>query len=247
VLIAGGSGITPLMAIARTLLATEPDAQLALVYANRRRASILFEAALDALRREHPGRLSVRHVLEEAPPGWDGERGRLDRATCARALSALPLAGHPSARYFVCGPDGMRDEVLVALADRGVAPGAVLVERFATGPRPLAAGSGAGLPAALDAASSGGRSVAIRVGERTHQALARPGATLLEAGLAAGVSMPFSCAVGGCGACRVRLVEGQVELDEPNCLSASERGLGYVLACVGRPLGTCVVEVPEVS
>jgi ring-1,2-phenylacetyl-CoA epoxidase subunit PaaE len=55
--------------------------------------------------------------------------------------------------------------------------------------------------------------------------------------------MPFSCGVGGCGACRVTLVSGDIELDEPNCLTRAERDAGYVLACVGRPNGPCKVEV----
>ncbi|MGB5221472.1 MAG: 2Fe-2S iron-sulfur cluster binding domain-containing protein, partial [Polyangiales bacterium] len=61
----------------------------------------------------------------------------------------------------------------------------------------------------------------------------------------AGIDMPFSCAMGGCGACRVRLTDGDVEMEEPNCLSRAEREQGYVLACVGRPLGAVRVEVEE--
>ena len=114
---------------------------------------------------------------------------------------------------------------------------AVRVERFAIGPRPSAA---AAAPAA-----AGSRTIAIRVGDRTHRAVALAGATLLEAGLAAGAPMPFSCGVGGCGACRVRLVVGEVEMEEPHCLSDAERAAGLVLACVGRPTGACAIEVPE--
>jgi ferredoxin len=69
------------------------------------------------------------------------------------------------------------------------------------------------------------------------------GQTILEAGLAAGIDMPFSCAMGGCGACRVRLKDGNVEMEEPNCLSRAEREQGYVLACVGRPHGAVNVEI----
>jgi ferredoxin len=74
-----------------------------------------------------------------------------------------------------------------------------------------------------------------------------PGATLLEAGLAAGAPMPFSCGVGGCGSCRVKLTSGDVELEEPNCLSEAERAAGYVLACVGRPCGPCTIGIEEAS
>lgn len=244
VLVAGGGGITPLASIARTLLASEPEAELALLYANRREEDIILAAELQALVQAHQGRFSLVHVLEEAPAGWGGEIGRLDRSTAALALAALPLAVHPATRFYVCGPDGMRDEVLHALSARGVDESAILVERFTTGPRPHVGTSSAAIAAAV---APGGRPVTIRVKDRTHRTVALPGATVLEAGLAAGAPMPFSCAVGGCGACRVKLLEGSVELEEPNCLSDAERAAGYVLACVGRPCGPCVVEVPEES
>lgn len=244
VLVAGGAGITPLASIAAAVLATEPDAEIAIVCANRRREDIILAAKLAELAREHGARLSLVHVLEEASAELEGPVGRLDRQTAQTVLTALPLASRPDAQFYVCGPDGMRDEVLAALADRGVDEGAIMIERFTTGPRPQPATSPATLAASV---APGARPIAIRVEGRTHRTLALPGATVLEAGLAAGAPMPFSCAVGGCGACRVKVLEGSVELDEPNCLSDAERAAGYVLACVGRPCGPCVVEVPEES
>jgi len=229
VLVAGGAGITPLASIARTLLAREATAQIALVYANRDANDVIFASALDALAREHAPRFTVVHVT-----------GLLDRDTATTTLDALPHASHPAARFFVCGPDGMRDEVLGALGARGVAEGAIAIERFTIGPRPQVAAS----PASF-AVAPGARPVAIRIDGRTHRTTALPGATVLEAGLAAGAPMPFSCAVGGCGACKLRVVEGSVEVEEPNCLTAAERGAGFVLACVGRPCGPCVLERVE--
>jgi ferredoxin-NADP reductase len=233
VLVAGGGGITPLASIARTMLAQEPTAEIALVYANRsaRRPDVIFAAALDELVREHGERFALAHVF-----------GPLDRTTTSRTLDALPLAAHPDARFFVCGPDGMRDEVLAALSARGIADDAIAIERFSVGPRPQVATSSAAIAAA---AAPGSRPIAIRIKDRTHRTSALPGATVLEAGLAAGAPMPFSCAVGGCGACKVKLIEGNVEVEEPNCLTEAERVAGFVLACVGRPCGPCVVEIIE--
>ena len=64
-------------------------------------------------------------------------------------------------------------------------------------------------------------------------------------GLEAGVRMPYSCTMGGCGACRVKLLEGEVSMENPNCLTAQERAAGEVLACVSRAVGPCVIEVPQ--
>ncbi len=231
VLVAGGAGITPLASIARALLAREPTAQIALVYANRDANDVIFAKALDDLAREHAHRFTLVHVT-----------GLLDRRAASSALDAVPQASHPAARFFVCGPDGMRDEVLAALAARGIAEEAIAIERFTIGPRPQVAASAASVAAV---ATPGARPVAIRIDGRTHRTTALPGATVLEAGLAAGAPMPFSCAVGGCGACKLKVLEGSVEVEEPNCLTAAERAAGFVLACVGRPCGPCVLERVE--
>lgn len=232
VLVAGGAGITPLISIARTVLAVEPESEIALVYANVREEDVILGSALDALVAAHPTRLTLLHVLGS----------RLDRAATSRTLDALPLATHAEAVFYVCGPDGMRDEVLAALAARTVREDAIKIERFAIGPRPQIATSSAAIAAAV---APGARPIAIRVKDRMLRTVALPGATVLEAGLAAGAPMPFSCGVGGCGACRVKLVQGDIELEEPNCLSDAERAAGYILTCVGRPCGPCTVELPE--
>ncbi len=248
VLVAGGGGITPLASIARTILATEPESEIALVYANRRSEDVILAAELDRLVVTYGSRLSLVHVLEEAVPGWVGVRGRLDRETSTLVLADLPLASRPGVCFYICGPDGMRDEVLAALEDRGAAATSIFIERFAIGPRPHAPtphGGSDGNPTELRGTEA--EFISLRFNKRTYRANVVPGATVLEAGLAAGAPMPFSCAVGGCGACRVKLVEGNVELEEPNCLSADEREAGYVLACIGRPSGSCVVEVLEVE
>jgi ferredoxin len=79
---------------------------------------------------------------------------------------------------------------------------------------------------------------------RRKDTLASPGQTVLEAGLSAGVQLPFSCAMGGCGACKVRVVSGRVVADEPNCLSADEASQGYVLTCVSRAAEPLTLEIP---
>ena len=110
VLHGGGVGVTPLASILRAVLASEPHAEVALVYGNRREQDIVFAGELEALAREHRGRFTVVHVLEQPPEGWDGEVGRLDRATTSRVLDALAIAAAPGAEFFVCGPDGMQAE-----------------------------------------------------------------------------------------------------------------------------------------
>jgi ferredoxin-NADP reductase len=222
VLVAGGSGITPILAIARALLDDEPDSRATLIYGNRRASDVIFAAELAALAGD---RLDVRHLLEE-PAGR-----RLDRAGFGAELDAIADRLDDATHYFVCGPAAAMAAVRDELAARGVAPARIHEERFAT-------------PERTRKASTAQR-LTLRRGAAVVDAVVPPDGTILEAGLAAGVAMPFSCAMGGCGACAVELVSGEVDLDEPNCLTPAERAGGRILACVARPCAPCVVEVPR--
>lgn len=231
VLVAGGSGITPMLSIAASVLRDEPGSRVTLVYGNRRRADVVFADALAALASLHGERFRLRHVLEEAEPGFEAGRGRLDRTVAAEELRTLALA---DADCFVCGPEPMREAVRAALVeDLGVDPARVHEERFSS---PSQRTRGA-LPTRA-------QPISIRLRGRTHEVTAAPGETLLEAGLGAGLPLPYSCSLGGCGACKVKLVAGQVISDEPNCLSAAERREGWVLACVSCATDSTTVEVP---
>lgn len=213
VLIGGGSGITPLVALAEEALAGGD--QVSLVYGNRTRADVIFFDRLAALAARY-SRFVVRHVFD-----------LLDSDRVARELETLPA---PDA-IFSCGPAPMMDAVRAtsdALGLRNV----LHEERFQS----LAERRATSLPTTPQAIHFMHRG-------RTLDVLARPGVTLLEAGLAANIAMPFSCTMGGCGACRVR-VRGDVVHDTPNGLAADEAAAGYAFACVARPLGPCTVEVP---
>ncbi|WP_434421003.1 2Fe-2S iron-sulfur cluster-binding protein [Nannocystis pusilla] len=234
VLVAGGSGITPIVSIARTVLAHEPGSRVVLLYGNRGAQDIIFAEALEQLRSDHAERLQVRHVLQHPPEDWAGGRGLLDEATLRGELGRI--APSSAAHYFVCGPEPMLLGARRALAALGVEARRIHEERFSPPRRSPASKRTVRRRLPLLVEQSGQRIGATEVA---------PGKTLLEAGLAAGLPMPFSCAMGNCGECRVRLKSGEVELDEPNSLSAEERGQGYVLACVARPLTATTVEIEE--
>ena len=233
VMIAGGSGITPMMAILRTAPAIERDSQFVLVYGNRSAGETIFADELEAIAREQGGRVRVVSALEQPPADWRGAHGRLEPGLLAELLDAEPLADDPEAEFLLCGPAAMMEGALAHLDQRGVGSDRVRVERF-TSPE-LRADEAARLdsPQPLTVGLHG-RELGVTV---------HPGQTLLEAGLAAGLDMPYSCAMGGCAACKVRLERGAVVMREPNCLSESEREQGWVLACVASPTGPCRVRV----
>ncbi len=234
VLLAGGSGITPIMSIARAVLATEPSSRVTLVYGNRGPADVIFRDALDALAAEHRPRFVVDHVLSDPPEGWTGATGMLDRATVEARLEALGTGGDAHTDYYVCGPDPMRAAVREVLRARRVPAARIHEEVFV---RPELRGDERPLP-------DTDQTLHVRRDGLERTALVRPGQTLLEAGLSTGIALPFSCAMGGCAECKCKLREGEVVMEEPNCLTEEERSEGWVLTCVSRPLGTVKLEVP---
>ncbi len=228
-LVAGGSGITPMMAIAKSLLLTESGARLSLLFGNRAENDIPFREELDALAKVSAGRFTVRYVLSTPSTEWSGGTGVLTRDVLDREL--LALLGERTEGVFVCGPEPMMLAAREALMALGVDPARVHEERFAS-PKPK------------DRAPSTPVEVTITVNGASKRVLQTVGQTLLEAGLSAGLDMPYSCAVGGCGACKVHVSEGETTQDGA-ALTDAERRDGYVLACVDRALGPCAIAVQK--
>ncbi|MFI5936993.1 2Fe-2S iron-sulfur cluster-binding protein [Actinoplanes sp. NPDC051494] len=224
VLLAAGSGITPMMSIIRSVLAGAQDTRITLLYGNRTEAGIIFSAALADLARAHPTRLSVHHVLSRPGPQWGGRRGRLDPETVGGVLAELaPGAG---AHFYSCGPAGMLAGVNAVLDEIGVPAERRHEETFGS----LPARAGAGVEQKMTVGDLGTVTVAA-------------GQTLLDAGLEAALPLPYSCTVGSCGECRIRLRAGEVTMAEPNCLSRADRDRGFILACVAQPRTEVVVEL----
>ncbi len=127
---AGGSGITPIMSILETVLRVEAGSRVTLIYGNRGWDDVIFRERLEALCREFGDRLVVDHVLEHPPEWWTGERGLLGSEVLESRLQALGVIDDGMLRYFVCGPTPMMEETHEALQRRGVEPSRMAEERF---------------------------------------------------------------------------------------------------------------------
>ncbi|MHC3469557.1 2Fe-2S iron-sulfur cluster-binding protein [Streptomyces sp. 7R007] len=225
VLVAAGSGVTPLMSMIRTRLAVRQDHdRIALLYSSRSADEIIFGDELARLAEEHPDRLSLTHVLTRRD-------GRLDADGVRRWITALSPA--PDAHYYICGPQPLTDTVRTVLTGLAVPDAQVHDERY------ISAADTEGAPTAVQemAVEENGHPVATVVVE--------PGQTLLDAGLAAGLPMPYSCTVGSCGQCAVRLRGGQVTHNEPNCLTPQQKSDGCVLTCVTHPLSKVTLDIAD--
>ncbi|MDT8916181.1 iron-sulfur cluster-binding domain-containing protein [Amycolatopsis sp. PS_44_ISF1] len=219
VLIAAGSGITPVMSMIRSLAGTR---RISLLYTNRSADEVIFADELRRLGQED--RLSVSHVLTR-------DRGRLDAAGVRGWLDEVRPA--KDARYYVCGPEALRDTVLEVLGGRGVPGDHVHHERYTSG-------------AETTLGTTEPQEMLVRNGsDELGSTVVEPGQTLLDAGLAAGLPMPYSCTVGNCGDCLVKLCDGEVALSGPNCLTPQQQADGYVLACVGCPRSRVTLDLAE--
>lgn len=227
--VAAGSGITPVLSIAKSVLEREPHSRFLLVYGNRSTSSILFRTELEDLKDRHLGRLTVLHVLSRESQDLPILNGRIDGARI-RALAGRWFDASAIDEAYVCGPGAMLDEVEAALLELGVQRASVHVERF-TSFAPLPRAGARAAPSTREAAA---RATFILNGVSTEAEIA-PGEALLDAGLRAGLDLPWSCRGGMCCTCRAKLSEGSAAMEQNFSLEPSETEAGFVLTCQARP------------
>jgi ring-1,2-phenylacetyl-CoA epoxidase subunit PaaE len=238
VLIGAGSGITPLMSIAKSVLIVEPESTVRLLYGNRTESSIIFKDKIDALRSKYGERFEVVHTLSQPHEGWDGETGRLNKSTILKILEKLPSTPADRTDYYLCGPDDMMEEAKRALDILGVAQEKVHKESFLT-----ATGAKNHGEVSLDEndGSLKAREITVLYEGSEYKFKVEPHQTVLEAALDQDIDLPYSCQAGMCTACMGRCVSGKVHLDEEDALSEAELKAGFILTCVTHPLTDDVV------
>ncbi len=232
-LVAAGSGITPILAIARSVLEREPKSTVTLVFGNRATGSIMFLEELEDLKDRFLGRFTLIHVLSRETQDVDILNGRVDKDRLGDLTRHGLIDPKGADSIFVCGPGDMIEGVQQALVGLGVDEARIHFERFtpADGQEPRKAPS-----AATQAAAAAGIEVeTILDGLRQTFEIANPEDTVLTAAQAAGIDLPYSCAGGMCCTCRCKVVEGKGEMAVNYSLEPWEIEAGYTLACQTRP------------
>ncbi len=211
----GGSGITPVLSIAKSVLAAS-DRSVRLLYANRDAASIIFDGVLDGLQREHPGRFEVQHHL-------DTERGFLGAGSISRFVGC-----HLDADFYICGPGPFMDLVEGTLLSLGVGADDIFIERFTTSGEPVS-------PVAEPERSDVPEAIVIILRGKRNEVPYRPGDTVLETARRAGLPAPSSCEAGNCATCMAFAREGTVTMRVNDALTPEEVDEGWVLTCQSLP------------
>jgi ring-1,2-phenylacetyl-CoA epoxidase subunit PaaE len=229
--VAGGSGITPILSILKSVLEGDPGARCTLLYGNRSAASTMFKEELEDLKNRHLTRLAVHAVFSREAMDAPLSCGRLDRDKLA---SFLRLCGGADAvdEVFVCGPHAMNDEVEAALRAAGIASERIHVERFGIPP----SATDATLHAPREGDATTARIAIVRDGVTREVGFTAADESILAAAGRAGLDVPYSCRSGVCATCRAKLVEGRVRMDRNFALEPADLEAGFILTCQAHPL-----------
>ena len=227
-LIAAGSGITPVLSVAATLLAAHPDNHVTLLYGNRRTDSVMFAEDLADLKDTYLERFQLIHVLSREPRDVELFSGRLDAERIGRLVEAF-LPADDVDHWWLCGPFGLIETARGVLAARGVPETRVHRELFYVDEPPPEVRHD-------DAAPDGPVSQVTVVldGRATTLTLPADG-PILDAAQRVRADLPFACKGGVCGTCRAKVTAGSVRMRRNYALEQHELDAGFVLTCQAIP------------
>jgi ring-1,2-phenylacetyl-CoA epoxidase subunit PaaE len=239
VLFAGGSGITPMLSILKTVLKAEPLSTISLFYANNDEFSIIFKKQIDELVVSNSTRLKVHHILNLSPVSHPEALTGIMTKEKSVLLIKHYVDFSLDNEFFICGPGPMMENVSFALKELKANEDRVHVEYFLA---PISAPEVKieEIPAST-VASGGGFKATIILDKTRREIELRKNETILEGAIRVGMDPPFACQGGSCCTCRALLEEGEVKMAVNYGLSSSEVKKRYILTCQSRPTTPTVV------
>ena len=231
VLFGGGSGITPLLGIAKQVLHAEPSSQVTLVYANRNPESVIFKQVLADMEKSSGKRFTVIHSYDNAPFTWFGLKGMLTLEKIQTIIKQKIGGSFDQYFYYTCGPGPLMETVKQAVLGMGIATTQFNIEYFSA---PTSSSPKVEEPV-VEGAFSGTANITMKVYGKTHTISCDSNTTILNAAQKHGIDPPYSCTVGVCTTCRAKVSKGQVHMIEREGLSDREIADGFVLTCQSVP------------
>jgi ring-1,2-phenylacetyl-CoA epoxidase subunit PaaE len=236
VLFAGGSGVTPVFSILKTVLKSEPASRISLFYANRDTTSVVFKKQIEELAALHADRLHLFHILENQELGIDDLYKGILTTDKVSALIERHKATGTDCEYFICGPGPMMENVKQVLASLNIENTKIHIEYFTAVIEAVKA---------AEAKESGSvvksQVTVIMDGEKLNLDLSSNGKVILDAALDGGMDVPYACKGAVCCTCRAKVMEGKVRMDMNYALTEEEVEQGYVLTCQSHPITERVV------
>lgn len=231
-LIGAGSGITPLISIAKSILNSEPLTKVTLIYGNRNEDSVIFKILIEKLQQIHSDRFNVIHKFSQ-PTDQKNTPGRLTRGEIIKLIEREKI-DYKQSDFFICGPEGMMEEAKEALALLNVSKDRIRKESFLSTP---VEDKGEIVSNTQNKIFE----VTIFYQGTEYKVKVPPNKSILESALDSKIDLPYSCQSGMCTACMGKCKNGKVHLDNPDGLSDKEIQNGYVLTCVGHPASDDVI------
>jgi ferredoxin-NADP reductase len=219
VMIAGGSGITPIHSMIGTVLKFEPNSRITLLYANRTSTRIIFRDKFEQWTKQFPARLEVRHFLSAEETAPNATKGYITRISLEQLVNQWDKS---KLDFYLCGPEPMTSKLVEDLAYLGIAKDRIHRELFVIAAR------------TQESASQRARVFAKLAGQM-YQFETQEGKTILQSGLDQNIPLPFSCQSGLCGMCKMKCTEGKVTMKSNQALTENELKDGYILTCQSLP------------
>ncbi len=226
---AGGSGITPIFSMIRSLLYGEPRSTVSLIYSNKTYHKIIFNRELNTLQAEFPKRLRVYHVITqddnipaEFPVFY---KGRLSKLIAKKILKTILAEANYHVEYYLCGPHSFMQ--LIEEVIRSVSEDHLKIHKehfFIPNQEPV-----------FDPTVFPDREIILHVKNEERLLTVKSGKSILQASLESGIQVPYSCIEGQCGTCRAKLISGEVKLRKNHILTEDELKDGQILLCQGFP------------
>ena len=233
VLIGGGSGITPLISIAKSALKSEVNTKVFLLYGNRSEESIIFKKSLEDLSQSFKGRFEIIHILSQPNEYWVGQKGRINQGNATLIFKEWYL-DFKKDLFYVCGPVDMMNEIKKIAELYEIPKERFHIEKF-------------NAPAVFEELDDEKhielktQKVKVNYDGNSFEFEVHPHQTILEAALEQDIDLPYSCQAGMCTACMGKCTSGKIKMDEEEGLTQKEIKEGFVLTCVSHPLTEDVI------
>ncbi|WP_298533680.1 2Fe-2S iron-sulfur cluster-binding protein [uncultured Algibacter sp.] len=228
VLFAGGSGVTPMFSIVKSVLTEEPYSKVLLIYANQNMESIIFHDEIKAIEKQYPEHFIVEHIVSSNKEDKDNYNAGLATTALINAILAKHHIAYDDHSYMICGPFGYMEKIKDILKENGIARNQIKLEVFKS-PEVKVTGK--------DLLSD----VTLKLDGKAHNIKVKGNVSILKQAMSDNIVLPYSCRSGMCSTCKAKCVEGEVKMTDGHFLPPSDVDNGDILTCISYPVSEKVV------